>query len=321
MYGRSRTANREPGAHRGKRSTGLGGATARRGGRILLYRAAGSVLALLFVLVALGYKNAVATPIERSLHLNVEPGAADQRPVRLILLSDIHVHGPDMPPARLEKIVGQINAQQPDIIVVAGDFIGNNLVGANYSIDDSVAPLAYLRSRLGVYAVLGNNDHVLGPKIVTKALTRVHVRVLRNDAVQAGPIVLGGADYPTDNPTRKAVRAVHTTFDRMHAMQGLKVLASHSPDVLPQVPQFVSLVLAGHTHCGQIVPPLIGSILTASRYRLVCGIYRRGDTLLVVTAGIGTSHVPLRFGAPPDFWVIDVRGDEAMPLKTSAQSN
>lgn len=109
-----------------------------------------------FAVVAVGYRNATAAPIVRRLVLTVPkypPGAA---PVRLVLFSDVHVHGPDMPPARLAKIVAQIDQLHPDVIVAAGDFVGNNLIGRHYPVPEAVAPLRNLHARLGVYAVLGN---------------------------------------------------------------------------------------------------------------------------------------------------------------------
>jgi uncharacterized protein len=263
---------------------------------------------IVIALAAIGYHNAVAPPVER--HLNIEVGASSglQRPLRLVLFSDVHVHGPDMPPRRLEAIVSQINRDKPDIVIAAGDFVGDNWIGAHYPIDDAVAPLAGLRSRLGTFAVLGNNDHIAGKRDMVEALRSVGVQLLNNRAVKAGPIDLGGSDYRLDKPPSKAIRAVYATLASMQTLDGIQVLVAHSPDVFPAVPSSVSLVLAGHTHCGQIAFPVLGPLLTGSRYgrQFVCGVYRRKQSLLVVTAGLGTSHVPIRFGAHPDFWVIDI---------------
>lgn len=67
-------------------------------------------------------------------------------------------------------------------------------------------------------------------------------------------------------------------------------------------------MVAGHTHCGQIALPLVGAIETASDYgkRYVCGIVREGGRTLIVGAGLGTSMVPLRIGARPDMWLIEL---------------
>jgi predicted MPP superfamily phosphohydrolase len=66
------------------------------------------------------------------------------------------------------------------------------------------------------------------------------------------------------------------------------------------------IVLAGHTHCGQIVLPLYGAIETGSKYgnRYLCGVIREHGRAVVVTGGIGTSLLPFRFGAPPDWWLV-----------------
>jgi len=69
-------------------------------------------------------------------------------------------------------------------------------------------------------------------------------------------------------------------------------------------------MLAGHTHCGQVAPWPFGPIVTQSRYgrRYACGVvHERGNTL-IVTAGLGTSGLPLRIGAPPDLWLLTLRG-------------
>jgi uncharacterized protein len=258
----------------------------------------------------LGYRNALAPPVERRLNLSVRDFPRDRPRLRLVLLSDVHVHGPDMPPSRLRQIVERINQERPDIVVAAGDFIGNNWIGAQYSPAEAVAPLAKLNAPLGVFAVLGNNDHLVGGATMTRPLEAAHVKVLENEALRVGPIILGGVDYRVDRPPQRALQALHSTLARMEPMKGPKVLVAHSPDLFPSVPPGISLVLAGHTHCGQIALPVYGALLTGSRFgrRFECGLYRDGNRVLVVTAGLGTSHVPIRFAAPPDYWVIDMKG-------------
>jgi uncharacterized protein len=259
--------------------------------------------------VIVGYRNATADPLVRRLTVEVADYPADAAPVRILLFSDLHVHGPDMPPARVERIVDQINALHPDIIAGAGDFIGNLWFGREYPVAEAVAPLGRLKARLGVFAVLGNNDYEAGGSAVAAALKRLGIDVLVNQAVTAEPLALGGFDgriYPW--PQLKAARTM--TYGAMASTPGVKVLISHRPDESATAPGFVSIVLAGHTHCGQIVVPLFGPIWTGSDYgrRYSCGVIREGSRIVVVTAGLGTSHVPLRIGAPPDMWLIEVRG-------------
>lgn len=268
-------------------------------------------------LVGIGYRNATAAPVVRRLDLTVAGYPASAAPVRVLLFSDLHVHGPDMPPSRLARIVAQLNALHPDIAVAAGDFVGNNWVGRHYSVDQAIAPLAGLKARLGTFAVLGNNDYQAGADAVTGALQRAGIRVLRNTAVQLGPVTLGGIDGRIYRPA--AWRQARATTDAaLRALPGVEVLVAHRPDEFVHAPAPVSLVLAGHTHCGQIVLPLVGALETGSDYgqKYACGVVRQGAKVLVVTAGLGTSYVPLRFGAPPDVWLIIIHGPRTRSPET-----
>jgi len=268
---------------------------------------AGAIALLAFI--AIGYRNATAAPIVRRLALTLPNYPPAASPVKIVLFSDVHVHGPDMPPERVATIVQQINALRPDIIIGTGDFVGNTLVGKHYGVDDAIAPLGQLKARLGTYAVLGNNDYNAGASDVTRALENAGVRVLDDDAVRVGPIALGGRDGRVYHqpPPLKAARA--TADEALQRIAGIKVLAAHRPDEFAFSPSSTTLVLAGHTHCGQIVLPLIGAIATGSDFgrKYLCGVIRDGSKTLVVTAGLGTSYVPLRFGAPPDIWLITLR--------------
>jgi predicted MPP superfamily phosphohydrolase len=285
-----------------------------RGGR---YIAALVALAAVAVVIV-GYRNATADPLVRRLTVEVPDYPAGAPPVHILLFSDLHVHGPDMPPARVERIVRQINALHPDIIAAAGDFVGNHLFGRDYSIAESVAPLGRLKPRLGVVAVLGNNDYQAGGSEVAASLERLGIDVLVNRSVAIGPIAFGGFDGRV-YPWRQLMAARAATYGALESTPGVKVLLSHRPDESATAPGFVSIVLAGHTHCGQIVLPLFGPVWTGSDYgrRYFCGVIREGRRITVVTGGLGTSHIPLRIGAPPDMWLIEVRGPSGDSGKTA----
>ena len=215
------------------------------------------------------------------------------------------------------KRVDQINALRPDIVVAAGDFTGNNWIGRDYLPAEAIAPLKGLQTRLGAYAVLGNNDYQAGAGDVARALESAGVRVLRNDAVAVGPVALGGIDGRIHHSLAAWAAARQATYDALEGTPGVQVLAAHRPDEFVPAPPSVRLVLAGHTHCGQIVIPFFGALESGSDYgmRYLCGVHRDGSKLLVVTAGLGTSHVPLRFGAPPDLWLLTIEGAAAVPVR------
>lgn len=265
---------------------------------------AGLLLAILAgaVLTAWMYRVALADPVVRRAEVAI-PGAPEG--LRLLLLSDVHVGGPDMPPDRLARIVAQANALRPDLVVIAGDFVSDKRLSTHhYPLAQATAPLAGLRSRFGTFAVLGNHDHWRSAAAARAALARAGVRVLDNTAARAGPLAIGGLD---DDYTGHA--NLPRTLAALRAAGGVPVLLSHSPDPFPHVPAAVRLMLAGHTHCGQIRLPLIGALTYMSVHggRYACGLVREGDRTLIVSAGLGTSVLPLRLGAVPDLWLVTLR--------------
>jgi uncharacterized protein len=215
-----------------------------------------------------------------------------------------------MPPDRVARIVDQINGLHPDIAIAAGDFVGDSRFGRSYPVAAGIAPLRRIRAPLGVYAVLGNKDYQLGASEVRAALARARVRVLANDAARAGPVAIGGIDGMIFVPRREWKERRSRTYAALEATPGVKLLVAHRPDEFRFAPGWIPLVLAGHTHCGQIVLPLIGPLETGSDFgrQYLCGVIRKGASALVVTAGVGTSRVPLRIAAPPDIWLIVITG-------------
>jgi predicted MPP superfamily phosphohydrolase len=263
------------------------------------------------VLIVLGlsltgyaYWSAVRDPVQREVQIAVADWPANAAPMRIILISDIHVAGPDMPPERLERIVTRLNALEPDLVLIAGDFVSDKALSTHrYAAAEAVAPLAALEAEYGVFAVLGNHDHWRDAPAFRAALPDAGVVLLDNEAVAAGPVALIGIG---DDFTGHAdVAAAMTTASEL---SGPVVVLSHSPDIVPDLPNPVALVAAGHTHCGQIRLPIIGRLATASRYgeRFACGQIDDDGQTVVVTAGLGTSILPIRLGVPPDFWLIEL---------------
>ena len=250
------------------------------------------------------YGSAVREPTVRNARVTVADWPAGAPPLRLLLISDVHVGGPDMPPARLRRIVGQINRLSPDIVLIAGDLVTDKRLATRYySHQEAVAPLAGLRPRFATIAVLGNHDHWRDAAAARRALALAGIKLLENQAVQVGPVAVGGLD---DDFTDRA--DVPGTLAALRGLKGPRLILSHSPDPFPDTGPDVFLMLAGHTHCGQIAPPLIGALSTMSDYgdRYACGVVREGGKTLVVTAGLGTSGIPLRMGAVPDMWLVEV---------------
>lgn len=267
------------------------------GWRIILW-----ALLALALLSARGYWNATRDPIVRTARLQVPDWPKGERPITLLLLSDVHVSGPDMPPARVARIARRLNALKPDLILIAGDLVSHKLFATRiYDTPDIIASLKAFRAPLGVVAVLGNHDHWADEAGFRKGLPKAGLILLVNQAVKRGPLVIGGID---DDYTRHA--DPDRTFATMARLKGPRILLTHSPDIVPALARPVAAVFAGHTHCGQIVWPWGRPIASSTRFgeRFDCGLKRDRGQIVFVTAGLGTSVIPLRYGAPPDVWLV-----------------
>ncbi len=269
------------------------------------------------------YSIAVRDPVIRRASIRLPDWPADAPPVKVMLVSDVHVAGPDMPPERLARIVRQINAAKPDLVLFAGDFVSDKRLSTHkYWALEAMAPLAKLTAPLGVVAVLGNHDHWRGETAMAIALQIAHVTLLNNGAMRTGPFIIGGVDddFTGHAKVPETLAAItRLAEDPADPRPAAKIILTHSPDIMPGLPRagqsdFVSLLLAGHTHCGQIVLPFYGPVSSVSRYglRYNCGVIRENGTTLVVGAGLGTSILPLRLGAVPDMWLLTL-GASARP--------
>ena len=275
-------------------------------GKTTMRRLALLALVMVIAVGAKAWHDTMRAPVVERLALESTALPAGAPPVTIALLADLHVAGPDMPPSRLAAIVSQVNGLRPDMIAIAGDLISEKRTATRiYSAAEVIAPLGKLKAPLGVVVVPGNHDHWFDWESLSAELARYpQITVLRNAAAQRGPLLIGGVD---DDFTGRA--DLPATVAAMQGQEGARIMLSHSPDIFPQVPVDIDLVLAGHTHCGQIAWPWGGAPATMSDYgnRYACGITRQHGKTLVTSAGLGTSLLPVRLFTHPEIWLIEIR--------------
>lgn len=228
--------------------------------------------------------------------------------LRIAVLSDIHVDNWFVTEKKLRTIVERTNQLEPELIVILGDYMSSD-GRVTHRVEPEVfgAVLKDLRAPLGVYSVLGNHDWWYGGMKVRRVLEQNGIKVLENEASQvdargASFWLVGLADLWT-RPQRIDAAVAKVP-------EGQPVIAlTHNPDIFPNVPQRVQLVLAGHTHGGQVRLPLIGPVVASSDYgdRWVRGHVFENNHHLFVTTGIGTSIVPVRFGVPPEIVLLTLK--------------
>jgi predicted MPP superfamily phosphohydrolase len=228
--------------------------------------------------------------------------------LRIAVLSDIHVDNWSVTEKKLRTIVERTNQLHPDLIVILGDYMsGNGWVTRRVEPEVFAPILKDLRAPLGVYSVLGNHDWWYSGIKVRRGLEQNGIKVLEDEAAQVDARgtslwLVGLADLWT-RPQR-----ISEAVAKVPEGQPLIAL-THNPDIFPNVPQRVQLVLAGHTHGGQVRFPLIGPVVSSSDYgdRWVRGHVFEDNHHLFVTSGIGTSIMPVRFGLPPEIVLLTLK--------------
>ena len=265
--------------------------------RRLAWIAAAAML-LLVALVAVGFRNARADPLVRRMTVKLPGWPPRAAPIRVLLWSDLHLGNAATDPGRLTRLVAQANALRPDLVILAGDYVAGH-EAADAAVAPGLRALAALRPPLGAVAVMGNHEYWTDAPRIRRALEQAGIVVLANGAVRRGPVAVGGVD---DLVNRRADATA--TVSAMRAVGGAPVVVSHSPDLAPRLPPGLPLLLAGHTHCGQLLLPGYGPPFDVAAPRYRCGAVREGRRLTIVTAGTGTSVAPVRFGAPPDWWLL-----------------
>lgn len=228
--------------------------------------------------------------------------------LRVAVIGDIHTGAPFIDDEKLRRLVELTNQQQPDLVVMPGDFMSQDTWhGHRVAPEITANHLRGLRAPLGVYAVLGNHDWWDDGEKVQQAFDDAGIRVLENEAVEIKwrdkSFWLAGFSDAWTRPQR---------FEETVAgiPPGSTIVGfSHNPDIFPSLPSNVTLLLAAHTHGGQVKIPLIGTPIVPSRFgqKYVAGHVYESGRHLFVTTGVGTSVLPVRFRVPPEIVILTVR--------------
>lgn len=226
--------------------------------------------------------------------------------VRVVQISDMHVE--ESLGYRERKLIEKVNELSPDILLITGDFFSDHKTRDSAAMHRTASDLIRsFKVKLGIYGVVGNYDHFRNAQ-EREAFTRsagVHILSKESREIQLPgnkSLWLAGLDGSWDRDTKADIQAkLRKTL--AHVPDNAPViLIYHYPDIFGEANRAgVNLVLAGHTHGGQIgIPFLIHMSDSANKSTFMSGLFDAGKTKMYVNRGIGTTNVPIRLFCRPE---------------------
>lgn len=260
----------------------------------------GAVLILLGVLSGVGYMR-FANPKVVNLNLDIEKKAGSIQSLNIVALSDVHL-GEVIRKNMLVKYIDLINRQNAEIILIAGDLFDRNLHSVERQKMD--IELRKLKSRYGVYAILGNHEYYGNLGHAMEVIGKSGIKLLRDSAVTIdSSFVLVGRDDRT-NPRRKSLDSILLNVNKQLPL----IMLDHQPFQLSQATKNnIDLQISGHTHNGQIYPM---NKIVARMYELGYGYMKTGDTHYYVSSGLGLWGAPIRLGTQSEIVKIQLNFKE-----------
>jgi predicted MPP superfamily phosphohydrolase len=226
--------------------------------------------------------------------------------LRILHLSDIHLSA-FLSEQELARVIEASNELRAHVAFMTGDLIS----GHSDPLDACIRQLARVKSDAGMLACMGNHERYIRAERYTREhAARAGVEFLRRESRQlrfgAATLNVAGSDFESHRNRERYL----TGMESLVAPGAVNVLLQHSPDVFPAaVSKGYNLLLAGHTHGGQVTVEILDQAINPARFftPYVYGLYRLGGAAAYVTRGIGTVGVPARIGAPPEISLLRLR--------------
>ena len=244
---------------------------------------------------------------------------------KVVAIGDIHGGSNAVDEAKLRHIVELTNEQQPDLIVLLGDYVSQAGGGKRSErplrmpMHTIAENLAGLKAKYGVIAVAGNHDDWYNHDEVSNELRSLGYAILDDEIktidVAGQQVRILGLQDQLHIPGWQTYSDHLKDVIARSGGSGPIILLEHSPDILPIVTgdllisPDLKLILAAHTHGGQVWLPIVGSLIVPSSYgqKYSYGNIKENGVDMFVTSGVGTSILPFRFMMPPEIAVLTIR--------------
>jgi len=269
-----------------------------------LYLLGGSIV-LVGLIVLAGYINAL-NPRIKTVEIHIPKQANGLQSLNAVIMSDIHL-GTIIGNGRLERIVSKVNGLNPDIILLPGDILDEDLEPVIRQ--NAGATLKQLSAPMGVFGVMGNHEYIGGPEPAYRYLSEHGVKMLRDSVVIINEsfYLVGREDFQKGRFAGKERKDIETLMEEVN--KSLPVIVMDHQPFHPEkaAAAGADLMLSGHTHNGQLWP--LNYIIDAM-YVLGYGLGEVEGMLMYVSNGVGTWGPPLRVGNRPEIVNLKIRFGE-----------
>jgi len=253
------------------------------------------VVSITFLVVLVGHIN-TWIPVVKNYQIPLGKHAGTLKSLRIVAFSDVHL-GTIIEKRHLKDIVNKVNDLNPDIILIPGDIIDEDIAPVIHSNVGEL--LIKLKAKYGVFAVTGNHEYIGGVNKAKKYLTEHNIQLLNDTAmlIDNSFYVVGREDLTRrqfSGTKRKELSEIMEGVDLSYPV----ILLDHQPMGLNQaVEAGVDLQLSGHTHHGQLWP---FNVITNLVFEVGKGLLKKGDTHILVSSGIGVWGPPVRTNSRPE---------------------
>ena len=226
--------------------------------------------------------------------------------IRVAYLSDLHICQDGKEYAL--NMVKKVNEQNPDIILLGGDYIIVQIYkNKSMKADEIIKILAGLKAKHGVFMIFGNHEsRPKTTKLIIQSIKDTSIKLLQNantklQIADKSVYLVGIGDYSNNSHNiNKAFNGVDSTP---------VIVFTHSPDIFPYIPDYVNMTFAGHTHGGQVYIPFYGPLEKPTHLlgKYIKGLYAEGHKKMFVSSGIGNSHYKIRLFNIPEIVIADFK--------------
>ncbi len=256
---------------------------------------------IVMILLLGGFINSVSPRI-KTLDISINKKVDGLKNLKIVFASDIHL-GTLIGPRRTNTIVQKINAQNPDIILLGGDIVDEDLAPViRNNLGDS---LKKLKAPLGVIGITGNHEFIGGAEAAVKYLEEHGIKMVRDSVIKIDDkfYIIGREDRDKRNfagTTRKEIEELSKGLDHKLPI----IMLDHQPFELDKKQELgIDLTMSGHTHHGQMWPL---NYITKAIFEVSWGYKKKGNTHVYVSSGVGGWGPPVRIGNRPEIVVVNL---------------